>query len=448
MITYFPEVIDGETVYSWFCRYYVHSGSVTHAMAMQDLYCKRSDTPNKEFIGNINNDARNIIQSMYSMENIILHHTMYPQYARFLPLEQKRRALHKLQYEFCDAHHLFCILPRRKGEQYLKFCPLCVQENKKQYGEAIWSRVHQMRDMHICTKHHCKLIESDVIARSDHTFVFCPAENHVSERPVIYVENEELIRYSRFIEDVFLSSMDFERDVSISAILYHGMKGTKYLKSTGRSRYTKQLMRDMQDFYAKMGLGNITSLAQVQRTLLGDHCEFSVVCQLAFFLGMSVEELVAPRLTQEEIEQEHNSHYMRDAIPINWKCLDNETAPILKQLAEEVYTGVANENGRPERVSEKLVTRELGLLQHQLENLPRCRAIMKKYYESYPECWARKIIWAYKTLEEEGNAFYWSDIRKVAGVKKNNFERIKPYLAKHTDRKTVEAIINLVGDFE
>ncbi len=448
MICYFPEVIDGETVYSWFCRYYVHSGSVAHATAMQDLYCKRSDTPSKEFVGNLNGKAKSIIQSMYSMEDIILHHTMFPQYARFLSLEQKQRALYKLQHEFCDAHHLFCILPRRDGEQYLKFCPLCVKESRRQYGEAIWNRVHQMRDMYICTKHNCKLIESDVIARSDHTFVFCPAENHVREEPIIYIDNEELMRYSRFIEDVFLSPIDFENNVPISAILYHGMRDTTYLKSTGRSRYTKQLVSDVQEFYSKMGLNNITSLAQVQRTLLGAHCEFSVVCQLAFFLGMSVEDLVASQLTSEEIEKERKSHYMRGSVPVDWKCLDNEMEPLLKQLAKDIYTGVASANGRPERVSEKLVTRELGLLQHQLENLPKCRAIMREYQESYQECWARRIIWAYKKLQDEGKKFYWSDVRKIAGVKKHNFKEIKPYLSKHADTKMVEAIIAMVGEFE
>lgn len=445
MIRYFPEVIDGETVYSWFCRYYVHSGSVAHAMAMQDLYCKRSDTPSKEFIGNLNSKAKSIIQRMYSMEEIILHHTMFPQYARFLPLEQKRRALYKLQYEFCDAHHLFCILPRREGERYLKFCPICVQESRKAYGEAIWNRVHQMRDMHICTKHNCKLVESDVIARSDHTFVFCQAENYVSERPVIYVENEELIRYSRFIEDVFLSPMSFERDVPISAILYHGMRKTKYMKQTGRSRYTKRFADDLKEFYEIIGINNITSMSQIQKTLLGSHSEFTVVCQMAFFLGMTVEELVSPKLTQEEIEQEKSSHYVRDSVPINWKCLDEETAPMLKQLAHDIYTGVASENGRPERVSEKLVYRELGLLQHQLENLPMCRTIMEQYSESYPETWARRIIWAYQKLVTEGKV-RWCDIRVLAGVKKENLSVIKPYLWKHGDKKTVKEILEIAGD--
>ena len=69
---------------------------------------------------------------------------------------------------------------------------------------------------------------------------------------------------------------------------------------------------------------------------------------------------------------------------------------------------------------------------------------MERYAESYPETWARKIIWAYKKLEEEGKPFYWTDIRKIAGVKKKNFESVIPYLIKHTDVEMVSKIMELV----
>ena len=50
--------------------------------------------------------------------------------------------------------------------------------------------------------------------------------------------------------------------------------------------------------------------------------------------------------------------------------------------------------------------------------------LVKKYYESYPECWARKIVWAYNKLEAENKPFYWSDIRRLSGVKKADIEKI------------------------
>lgn len=129
---------------------------------------------------------------------------------------------------------------------------------------------------------------------------------------------------------------------------------------------------------------------------------------------------------------------------MDWELLDAETAPILEEIARGIYDGTANENGRPERVSERLVYRDLNLLGHQLENLPKCKAIFEKYTESYPESWARKIIWAYQKLKKSGESFCWSDIRRISGVKKNHFPAIMPYLKTHTDTDSAAHIIDLV----
>ena len=145
------------------------------------------------------------------------------------------------------------------------------------------------------------------------------------------------------------------------------------------------LTDDLKLLYKKIGLYNIASMYQIQRVLLGSRSDFSVVCQVAFLLGMKPEELTSPTLTLEQIQQEQDSHYMKETAPVDWVQLDTNTAPILERFVQSVYDGTANENGRPERVSERLVYREMGLLGHQLENMPRCRAIFERYTESYPE---------------------------------------------------------------
>ena len=181
MIVYFPSIYPDELVYSWFCRYYVHSGCFSHKMALQELYCKKSDYLNKEFIGNLNHRAMEQINKIYPLDELVLNHTMYPQYARFIPLEKKKEALYRLGHEPCDVHHLFCVLPRNEGEQYLKFCPMCAREDRERYGETYWHRKHQIRNMSICTKHKCRLMESSVPAKSEQSFTFSPAENYISD---------------------------------------------------------------------------------------------------------------------------------------------------------------------------------------------------------------------------------------------------------------------------
>lgn len=445
MISYLPEIYPDELVYSWFCRYYIHSGCFSHKMAMSELYCKRSDNPSKEFIGNLNEEAKKKIESMYPIEELILNHTMFYQYARFIPLEQKKEAMYKLAKESGDVHHLFCILPRGMGEQYLRYCPLCASEDREIYGETYWHRKHQIRNMNICTKHKCKLEESDVTAKSEQTFIFCPAENHIDNKTPVYKKNIQALHFAEYIEQIFESKMDFQNDIPLSSILYHGMNKTNYMKSSGRSRYTKRFVEDMVSFYKEIEVSNIASVYQIQRTLLGDRFDFSIVCQIAFFLGMSVEELVYPKLSENEIEQEKNSHYQKGVTPIAWEEFDIETVPILERVAYDIYNGISS--GRPERVSERFIYKELNLQGHRLENMPRCRAVYEKYKESYPESWARKVIWAYNKLIKENNGkVFWSDIRKISGVKKNNIQSVIPFLWKYTDKETVEKIIFLIGN--
>ena len=247
MIVYLPSIYPDELVYSWFCRYYVHSGCFSHKEALQELYCKKSDYLNKEFIGNLNHRAMEQINKIYPKDELVLNHTMFPQYARFIPLEKKKEALYRLVHESCDVHHLFCVLPRNEGEQYLKFCPLCAKEDREAYGETYWHRKHQIRNMGICTKHKCRLKESTVPAKSEQSFTFSPAENYISDDENVVESDSLVVKFASYLDSVFDEPIDFENDVPISAVLYDGMSRTKYLKPSGRSRYTKMLADDMNE---------------------------------------------------------------------------------------------------------------------------------------------------------------------------------------------------------
>ena len=445
MIAYLPEIYPDELVYSWLCRYYVHSGCITHKMALREILLKRSNNPSKEFIGNLNPDFRAVINKMYSIGDLVLNHTMFPQYARFIPLDEKKKSLHHIGYDFCDVHHLFAVLPRNDADRFLKFCPLCAVEDRQKYGETYWHRKHQIRNLSICAKHQCRLINSSAEAKSEQDFTLSPAEFYVYDvKPEIITDSMQL-SYMKYITDVFNAQIDFEKDTSVAAVLYKHMSKTKYMKSSGRSRYTKRLADDMKAFYEKIGLSDIASIYQVQRVILQERFDFNVVCQIAFYLGLSVEELTKPDVSATLIKREQESHYIKNKEPIDWASHDEETAPLLEQLAHDIYNGIASKHGRPERVSEKIIYRKLGLPGHRLDNLPKCRAVLSHYSEPYEENWARRIIWAYKDIRsKQSTPIYWTDIRKISGVKKHNIHKIIPYIYKHTDKKTAIAIIKIL----
>ena len=445
MIAYLPEIYDDELFYSYLCRYYVHTGALTHKSALSDIFCKRSDTPIKEFIGNLNTEIKSKIQEIYPIRHLILGHTMFNQYARFIPLAQKKKALYHLEFDYCDTHHLFSILPRVETDRFLKYCPVCAEEEREKYGEAYWHRKHQIRNMIVCHKHGCLLENTSVKATSEQTFTFCPAEEYATIRSPTMTKNSLSQQYAEYMAAVFHAPLSMTTDIPISAVFYHVMSDTRYMAVSGKARHTKQLAEDINAYYKSIGISNIASIYQIQRVLLGDRFDFSVICQIAFYLGISVEDLTAPKLTEEQIEQEKKAHYIRDRPPLDWNEYDNEIAPLLEQIARDIYNGTASENGRPERVSEKAVYRELELSAHRLENLPKCRAIFERYTESYEENYARRVVWAYRKLKAERQTpFYSSDIRVLAGVKKINMIKSLPYIEKHADKATAEQICRLL----
>lgn len=445
MIAYLPEIYPDELVYSWFCRYYVHTGALTHKSALSDMFCKRSDTPIKEFIGNLNTEIKSKIQEIYPIKRLILEHTMFNQYARFIPLAQKKKALYHLEFDYCDTHHLFSILPRAETDRFLKYCPVCAEEDREKYGEAYWHRKHQIRGMQVCYKHGYLLKNSSVKATSEQTYTFSPAEEQIPKIKPKPCKITTLLEYSRYMAAVFDAPINLNNDIPISAVFYHAMSDTRYMAVSGKARHTKQLVEDINAYYKSIGINNIASIYQIQRVLLGDRYDFSVICQIAHYLGKSVEDLTAPKLTVEQIEQEEKAHYIRDRPPLDWNEYDNEIAPLLEQIARDIYDGTASEIGRPERVSEKVVYRALELSAHRLENLPKCRAIFERYTESYEENYARRVIWAYRKLKAERQTpFYSSDIRVLAGVKKVNMIKSLPYIEKHADKATAEQICRLL----
>lgn len=241
MIAYLPEIYEDELVYSFFCRYYVHSGALTHKMALDDILYKRCNNLSKEFLGHLNPAMQSKLQALYPIEYFIFENTMFPQYARFIPLEQRKKALYHLCYDFRDVHHLFCVLPRTDTDRYLKYCPLCCAEDRQKYGETYWHRTHQLRNMMICPKHHCNLEISTVTAKSEQTFTFCPAEEYATIISPTTANNALSQQYADYMAAVFHSPLSLTDDIPISAVLYNALLNTPYMALSGKARHTKQL---------------------------------------------------------------------------------------------------------------------------------------------------------------------------------------------------------------
>ena len=151
MIAFFPELYEDELAYSWFSRYYTKSGYLSLRYALDDLYVKRYVNPDTEFVNELRPEVKELVIKHCGMEKLILGHTMFSSYGRFLPDAKKQEAYRALLDMNGNFNNLLAIPKNRRGTgRTLRYCPLCVKEDRKAYGETYWHRIHQIQGIQIC----------------------------------------------------------------------------------------------------------------------------------------------------------------------------------------------------------------------------------------------------------------------------------------------------------
>ena len=95
-----------ELLYSQLLRYYIGAGYNAYTHAAEELFGLRFTSPNVEFLNTFTPDALQIITRKMPIEDIILNHTMFPYYGRFLLPKRKREIFRSL----CSNDHVHSIL--------------------------------------------------------------------------------------------------------------------------------------------------------------------------------------------------------------------------------------------------------------------------------------------------------------------------------------------------
>lgn len=499
MIAYLPELYKGELVYSWFARYFAHMYPL-YTCAVEDLLESRNMRADVEFLNRLNAEARAAITKMLSLEELILKHTMFP-YCRFADTSRLSKALHSMVAMEGDVHQL---LPLPKGHptmnaRFIKYCPVCASETRNTYGEAYWSRKAIMRYINICTEHKCRLKSTGIAISGKQSPRLFVAEEEISDVSIEPVAEGIELSFSEFMVEVFSKPINLENNVHIGDFLKSRLAGTKYMSARGMQMNTSLLVDDLREFYKDLqqqdtsnidiegesvfSLG-ITQRHQIQHILTGKCTDFYRICQIAFFLGITSDELADPeilKVTQTmlfdakvaELYAQGLGCYRiarklgcsaatvrhvnkpRDKKPhdysaarlgkqkMNWNQYDMDMLSEVQKAAEQIYGG---EGKRPKRVTEFAVIKYLGWPDKRFDYLPKCRELVQRYHEEFPVYWAREIVWCYKLLSEtmDKNDIRWRNIRDMTNMKKKNFIASFPYLHHFTDQDTVDRIKVLV----
>lgn len=480
MIAYFPEIYHDELFYSLIARYYSHLYP-SYNMAIEDLCKTKTSRIDMEFgLQSLNSDTKNFLEQVYGLKNILLHNTMFPQYAKFETVERRDLAAQVMFTGEGDIHSALIFPKNKSGSRYLRYCPLCFEKDRNEFGEAYWHRTHQIRGINVCSTHGCYLHDSDIEINSKSSPRLWVADDIVVDSSVNYASDKE-IQFTDYVVKIIQSPIPRDQP-QISDWLISKLEGTEYITTRGKRKYVTKLHSDMQEYYKQFGLSGIEQQYQVVKLFTGDNNNFLDICKLAFFLNIPIEEITDPRIPEksqtERFDEKVNQLYqeglgchriaqkvgscpstalkanrIKEKAPHdyavrkgiakkNWNAMDVEMLSKVKELCEKIYIGG---DDRPKRVTAFAITKAMSWPDKRLDYLPRCKELVQRYsMESMEEYWARECVFFYKILLEESTTITWRNLRDKTNLTRKNFERCKKYLSNYTDKVMAEMIRKLI----
>ena len=166
MIGWFPAPKKDQLLYDLLSEYHRKSMNLSPQHTMHDLFGSRTacavfDMPNRldDLCAQFSEDT------VYSAEQFIRNHTLFPLYEPFLP-RQRAIAIAAWMKRSDKGGAIHAAIGQMASSvpsvRFLRYCPECVRADTGQYGEPYWHRLHQITGVCICPEHETWLVETDV----------------------------------------------------------------------------------------------------------------------------------------------------------------------------------------------------------------------------------------------------------------------------------------------
>ncbi len=487
MIAYFPTAYTDELLYSQLARYYRKSGYMAYTFAAEELFISKTVRPDMDFINSYTFAAVQAMTRNMPMEAVVEKHTMFPCYGRFLPRKRRQKAFQSLVEMKGNYHNLLPIPQSKNGKvRCLRYCPACAANDREQYGEAYWHRIHQLIGIYVCSVHRCYLMDSSVMISGKATPSLKTAEEIIPQsEPCVFADNEIEIRVAAYMSEVFQADVDMDSCVTVGDFLHSQMANTQYRSVRGEQRNIALFHADFTEHYRNLSQNWFTELWQTQKVLTNDRVNFYEICLMAMFLGITADELVhmeLPEKTQqqlfdEEIYRLHEQGLKYPAIakalnapyatvkaigerrygtyhkptkaslksgakPQNWNQIDENTLSLVKETISQLQ---GDGTTRPKKITTFAVEKILHLSSKKISlHLPKCLAEIQRHEESQEQYWAREVAWAARQVEDASDALTWRKVRDLTNMRRRDFEACLPYISNYADSELAEQIIHLL----
>lgn len=236
MVTFFPMPYPGETLYSMIARYHIWSGNLNSKATLRDLFNTTSVTAGRELPANINLLVNNLpYKCTLAVDEIIKNHTLYKYYTTFLPSE-RATYIYDLMAEG-NGSLIFTALGmcnnNMKINSYLRYCKLCVDADRNNFGEAFFHIEHQVPGTLMCQKHFSELYICNKSTQIKNRQEYLNLEFSISDRDIIVAPlNKKTIehqkKFNRNIDNIINGSfrfkeMNFFREHYLKELIHKGL---------------------------------------------------------------------------------------------------------------------------------------------------------------------------------------------------------------------------------
>ena len=166
MLTFFPNPYSDELFYGACSRYHERSGNASWRHTIQELFGDKCSGAVADLPTNIHLLMGQLSpNTKHTITGFVDNHTLVPFFRPFLPGSRAKK-LDQIMSGNVVAGNIHALLgltaSRIPNPRWLRFCPLCLREDERRYGEPYWHRSHQVPGVHVCHRHQMMLLDTRV----------------------------------------------------------------------------------------------------------------------------------------------------------------------------------------------------------------------------------------------------------------------------------------------
>ena len=183
MIGFFTDPYPDELLYSSCARYHMKARNVSREPTVRDLFGNHQTNVAVDFPARIGYLAAQLPVETYSLDQLLDKNTLLPLYSPFMSPQRHREIREAMRGNGGrEVYARLGVLTANLLLEHLRFCIVCVEDDRRLYRETYWHRIHQIPGIEVCPTHAVFLSDSKVpIRQRDKRHFFITAKQAVNE---------------------------------------------------------------------------------------------------------------------------------------------------------------------------------------------------------------------------------------------------------------------------